>query len=193
MASTLRFDNWEDSNGTPILDGTNLALPSSALPAGSVLQVVSTTKTDTFSTTSSSFVDVTGLSVSITPVSTNSKILILLDMNITSNVTGGCGIQYRINGGNADTFVGDAAGTRTRAIRGYRSQGSNGVQFNWRESLMPATGTFLDSPNTTSSITYSAQVQINTNTLYVNRGDGDGDATSITRGASSITLMEIAG
>lgn len=170
-----------------VASGSQLTQP------GMVLQVVSTTKTDTFSTTSSSFVDVTGLSVSITPASTSSKILILLDMNITSDVAGGCGIQYRINGGNADTYVGDAAGTRTRAIRGYRAQGSAGVEFNWRESLMPATGTFLDSPNTASSVTYSAQVQINTNTLYVNRGDGDGDVTNITRGASSITVMEIAG
>ena len=43
---------------------------------GNILQVVSTTKTDTFSTTSTSYVDITGLSVSITPTSTSSKIFI---------------------------------------------------------------------------------------------------------------------
>ena len=46
------------------------------LPAGSVLQVVQTVKTDTFATTSTSFVDITGVSVAITPSSTSSKILI---------------------------------------------------------------------------------------------------------------------
>ena len=48
-----------------------ITLNKSALPTGSVLQVQSTTKTDTFSGTSTSFADVTGLSVSITPSSTD--------------------------------------------------------------------------------------------------------------------------
>ena len=49
------------------------ALPDSAMASGSIIQVVSTTKTDTFSTSSSSFTDITGLSVSITPASSSNK------------------------------------------------------------------------------------------------------------------------
>jgi hypothetical protein len=56
-------------------------VPAARLPAGSVLQVVSTVKTDTFTTVSSSYVDVTGLSVSITPTSATSKILVLVQAN----------------------------------------------------------------------------------------------------------------
>lgn len=54
-------------------------LPGSALPAGATKQVVQTVKTDTFSTTSLTHVDVTGLSVTITPSSTSSKILVIVD------------------------------------------------------------------------------------------------------------------
>ena len=48
------------------------------LPAGSVLQVVQDVKLDTFTTSSTSFTDVTGLSVDITPSSTSSKVLVLV-------------------------------------------------------------------------------------------------------------------
>jgi len=53
------------------------SIPKAALPTGSVLQVVSATKTDTLSTTSTGWLDVTGLSVSITPISSSSKIMVI--------------------------------------------------------------------------------------------------------------------
>ena len=53
-------------------------IAASALPAGSVLQVVNVVKLTSFSTTSTSYVDITGLTASITPSSTNSKILLLI-------------------------------------------------------------------------------------------------------------------
>jgi len=62
-----------------ILSG-DTGVPASGMPTGSVIQVQSTTKTNTFSTTSTSFTDVTGLSVSITPISTSSKILVIYSL-----------------------------------------------------------------------------------------------------------------
>ena len=53
-------------------------LATSGLPTGTVLQVVSTAKTDTFESTSTSFTDVTGLSVAITPSSSSNKILVFV-------------------------------------------------------------------------------------------------------------------
>ena len=69
-----------------ITDGTivnadinaSAAIAGTKLSAGAVLQVVSTAKTDTFSSSTGSYIDITGLSVSITPSSTSNKILILL-------------------------------------------------------------------------------------------------------------------
>jgi hypothetical protein len=75
MASVVRFDKWEDSEGNPVLDGTGLSIPSSALPAGSILQLVEATDTTTRTTTSSTFTDAS-ISVSITPVSASSTLMV---------------------------------------------------------------------------------------------------------------------
>jgi hypothetical protein len=61
----------KDENSVEVFDGSTFG------PIGKILQVVSTTKTDVFTTSSGSFTDITGLSVSITPSSTSSKVLIL--------------------------------------------------------------------------------------------------------------------
>ena len=58
----------------PAVSGANLT----GVSAGKVLQVVSTTKTDTTSTSSSSYVDISGMSLSITPASSSNKIFALL-------------------------------------------------------------------------------------------------------------------
>ena len=63
-------------------DGTILTTNSSV---GKILQVVSTVKTDVFTTSSQSLVDITGLSVTITPSATSSKILVLYNVQIASN------------------------------------------------------------------------------------------------------------
>ena len=72
--STLRVDNVTDLGDDPVVTAGVVA--GGALPAGSILQVVSVTKTDSFTTSSSSFVDITGLSATITPSSASSKILV---------------------------------------------------------------------------------------------------------------------
>jgi hypothetical protein len=66
-----------DEAGTVL---TTAGVPASAMPAGSVLQVVSVTKTDTFSSTATSFTDITGMAATITPTSASSKILVLVSM-----------------------------------------------------------------------------------------------------------------
>lgn len=160
-------------------------LPKAALPAGSVLQVVSATKTDTFTTSSSSFTDITGLSVSITPTSSSSKILVTYNTTIGAP-TGqySAGIQLVRN--STAIYLGDAAGSRTRAS-----------SWAWSEStpysMIPVNGTFLDSPATTSSTTYKLQmISAYGVTVYLNRNQLDNDNSVFGRVASSITVMEIA-
>jgi hypothetical protein len=159
-----------------------------------ILQVVSTTKTDVFSTTSTSFTGVTGLTATITPTSTSSKILILVSMSLSDSNTSGSNqsISARLTGGNAGTFIGDAAGNRTRASAAWAS----GSFFQLRFSPAPTNLTFLDSPATTSPVTYGVDVQRDANastTLYVNRASSDLDFSYFSRVASSITVMEVAG
>lgn len=175
-----------DNTGT-ILTGSS-AIQASQLPAGTVLQVVQTVKTDTFSTTSSSYVDITGLSVSITPTSSSNKILVMFNGMIgNSDATSSSTIVQLVRGSTA-ICIGDASGSRTRASSATWTA-SGTVQD---RIVGQMNNTFLDSPNTTSSTTYKLQIKAGGATAYVNRGGYDADENRVPLTASTITVMEIA-
>ena len=161
-----------------------------AIP-GHVIQVVSTTKTDTFTTQSDSFVDVTNLSVNITPVSTDSKILVRLCL--MGSITAAT-MYVRINGGNASTFIGDdTSSNRESTFIGLGRQTSG---FDISESALSLSGELLDSPSTTSQITYQVQVKASdssSRTVNINQAPDDSDHVYRGRYVSTITAMEIAG
>jgi hypothetical protein len=186
-----------DSPSITFSDGTTQAtsaivsgkVPYTNLPAGSVLQVVQTVKTDTFSTSSTSAVDITGLSVTITPKSATSKILVQYTIN--SSMENSQLSLFLVRGSTA-IFVGDAAGSRvqaTTAMCGVLSSFS-AAQFNI--SNMANAITYLDSPATTSATTYKVQCQVNGGTGYINRSWSDDNGNYRARTPSSITVMEIA-
>jgi len=143
---------------------------------GKVLQVVQTVKTDDFSTTSTSFTDITGLSASITPSSSSNKIL------ITASFCSSQGSASQINMFNllrGSTAIGQPASsqtyTSTRTQYTYESGNIDTVHIQ-----------LLDSPSTTSATTYKIQGRCNGGTLVVgNRNDNDSEQISI------ITLMEV--
>ena len=168
--------------GANAITGT---IPNSVLAAGNVIQVVSATKTDTQSSTSQTFADVTGMSVSITPSSTSSKILAF----------GYCSIAYD-NGlakaainlvrDTTNILIGDAAGSRQR-LTGYVYLQENNY------APVPLQFNFLDSPSTTSATTYKIQfARLDPQGIvYVNRPEFDSDSSIQGRVASTITVMEI--
>jgi hypothetical protein len=162
-------------------------IAAARLPAGTVLQVVSTAKTDTFSTTSTSFVDVTGLSVTITPSSASSKILVFAQVSASMTGDAGQAFSFKVVGGNTASYIGDSAGNRVRGVFGVA--GVSGGAYMAASSIM-----YLDSPATTSATTYKIQAQTgqSATTSYVNRSGSDSNNIDTTRGASSITVMEIA-
>jgi hypothetical protein len=166
-----------------ITDGTITSADFAAGVGGKVLQVVQTVKTDTFASSSSETpIDVTGLSVSITPSSSSNKILVLI--NISGGGVGGTNTaQFRLLRGSTLIYAGDAAGSRERGYGSFISvdQYTTGT----------SSGMFLDSPSTTSSTTYKVTVTSN-NTVYINRTSHDQDTVLRQRGASTITVMEIA-
>jgi hypothetical protein len=155
---------------------------------GKVLQVVSTPKTDTFSTSSTSFTDITGLSVAITPSATSSKILVMMD------VVGGSGnnisIFLRLMRNTTAIHVGTDVGNRIASTAGASDDPYD--QF-----AMSMTGTVLDSPSSTSEVTYKVQMSTegsgNTGTCFINRSGEDSNSNQGGRYTSSITVMEIAG
>lgn len=156
-----------------------------------VLQVVQVVKTDSFTTTSTSFTDITGLSATITPSATSSKVLILSDIAYSVGSTNYTSGQLQLTGGNVASYLGDAAGSRTRAM-GFMKF-TNGPDIFY--SIMRNTLCYLDSPNTTAATTYKWQGRIQTNSatplLCINRSAFDGNAAEDARVGSSITLLEI--
>lgn len=161
---------------------TNTGTLLSTASAGTVLQVVSTTKTDTFSMSSTTFGDVTGLSVSITPTSATSKILVISNLNWGSSG----------NDINATRLLRDSTVISAGAAASNRSPSFAGMRTASADNIETVSVTFLDSPATTSATTYKVQVRVGSaDTVYVNRTSTDTDVSAFPRTVSSITVMEI--
>lgn len=148
--------------------------------SGSIVQVASTTKTDTFSTTSLSFIDITGLSVSITPKFTTSRILIIVSVAKGASADDVGGFELRRD--STSIAIADSGGGIRSSMTAYYGGTTITAQLNTL-SL-----THLDSPSTTSAITYSLRGRQHTaGTLLINRNNSDN-----WRAVSSITAMELA-
>jgi hypothetical protein len=171
-----------------IVDNDTLAAGTpntAALPAGSILQVVQSYKDDVFSTsTQTTWENITGLSVSITPSATSSEILVLVDVRLGFNA--GELAQLRLRRGT--TTVGSS--TIGTTGNGFSFTDSDANSPSQTRVMATNTMTFLDSPSTTSSTTYQVQMwKDGSNTAYLNRrGLNAGHGA-----CSSITLLEVAG
>jgi hypothetical protein len=177
--STIKTNAIQTVAGKPILNST-----------GSILQIVQGTLTSTFSSTvgQSAPVDI-GLSASITPSSTSSKILITVSIGgISGNVDTTHG--FFLLRGSTSIGIADAAGSRSRTIAQSGHAYSSAA---WRGN--PIVFSYLDSPSTTSATTYKVQGGGNGSaTWYINRTGRDLDGgNEDSRAASSIILMEVSG
>ena len=153
---------------------------------GGVVQVLQTVKTDVFGTSSTSYVDVTGMSVSITPMSTSSKIMVIGGISFGPSTTAQYAQFGRLMRNGSAIFIADAAGNRDRGTFSFQEGGFEGplsLHFN-----------YLDSPASSTSVTYNIQIRAESpQTAYINRGvENDGDASITPRAVSSLTVMEIA-
>jgi hypothetical protein len=153
------------------------------------VQVVSTTKLDSFSSTSTTMVDITGLSVNITPTNSSNKILIIASLVVGADTwASGGGMAVNLVRNSTNLSVG-TSGTSINATSGFNSYAGN--QTDTRGNFSPMVITFVDSPNTTSSTTYKLQGRIYTvaTNFVINRREND---TQLGFG-STITVMEISG
>lgn len=171
MASIMRFDQWQNASG---------------IVYGTVLQVVQVVKSDVFSTTSTSYLDVPGLSISITPKFSNSKILVSGDIALGCSTVDRYSVFGRMMRNGTPVGIADASGSRDRGTFSYQMGGFEGP--------MSQSFSFFDTPNTSSAVTYNAQIRAESpQTAYINRGlEADGDTGITPRVISSITIMEIA-
>ena len=165
----------------------NSIIPTGGVPSGGgggIVQVIQTLKTDEFSTTNDdAFNDITGMTATITPTSTSSKVFITVCM--THNVGTNSNIVFRLLRGS--TAIGDSTVTNNSPV----ALGISGGKY---DSLRgnPTTFVFLDSPSTTSATTYKVQEFHNAGTFKLNTATSDsGTNTNQFSGSSTITLMEV--
>ena len=156
---------------------------SGAFTQGKILQVGQVLKTDAFSTTSTSYVDITGLSVDITPSSSSNKVLV--DFVIACGNDTGTQNRFDLvrQVGGSDTTINPATMDSATAMF-FVSENTTGFM------RAQVTYRFLDSPNTTSQVNYRLRTKIYSSsyTQYVNRANYSTDTT----GSSVITVMEVA-
>lgn len=158
-------------------------------PSGSVIQVVTATKTDTFSWGGgTTFTAITGLSASITPISTSNKILIFGNVQISQGNTGSYGFNIAIyrNGSVITGATGDAGNGLPRS--------TTNTFTSYHYVTMPLPFCYLDSPASLSAQTYQIYgIAEPGGTVYVNRPGNTSSADGRTSNTiSTITVMEIA-
>lgn len=147
------------------------------LVTGKILQVVSTFFQGDFSTSSTSFVDATGHSVAITPSSSSSKILVFYDAYIFHSTGGG---TREINLVRDSTTINQpSSGVNPASGQTYLSAYENGrTGFH-----------YLDSPATTSAVTYKIQIKTDRGTVRL----GTDASGGVLRTPTNFTVMEVAG
>jgi len=158
---------------TTIIDGSaGVTFPAGSNPQGApskILQVVNSSTSTAVTTTSTSLIS-TGLTASITPLFSTSKILVLVSIASIGSSTAGCGIGFSLyrNGSQIEYFINNAP---------YGPLNSGNIIITG-----PSTN-FLDSPATTSTVNYGVYfASDNGGTVVVQRANTN----------STITLLEIA-
>ena len=153
----------------------NSIVPVGGLPSGAnggIIQVVQSVKTDTFSSVGagSSFVDVTGLTVTITPSSNSNKVMIIPSVNMAANSGHRHGFKIvRVVGSSTfDIFIGDANGSNSRV-------------------------TVFQGNVPTNAVTYKLQIkgESNSTDIFINRPQSDNTGSDFFRGVCTMTAMEV--
>ena len=185
MATTSNY-GWPTPDDTDLVrDGAaairDLGSAIDASLAQSIVQVVNLTFTTAFTTTSNAAI--TGYTLSITPTSATNKVLVVMN----AALSGSGGLRHRIQGRRtigATTIALPEVNDTAAGGFGYVDPSSrNNTEFNENKLLV-----FLDSPATTSTVTYFGFGILDSGgTLTLNRAA----AASTRGGVSSITLLEV--
>ena len=190
-------------NVTGIVTATNVSIGSSVtagtfhgsgaaltgVSAGKILQVVQTTKTDVFSTsTTGSYVDITGLTVNITPTKANSNILV---MAVIGCFVSGDASSIALTTGDGTAIIqGDIASGKDSVSTGAYAGGNSTGEGWYGNNPAPIFKLHDPSYSLGNTLTYKMRVKGNSGTTYVNRNQSDSGQYA-KRTASTITLMEV--
>lgn len=157
-------------------------------PTGAVVQVVYDSMGAQLSFDTNTWTEVPNLSATITPKSTSNKVLVTASLNCSGSSSYYV-VAIRLYRDSTAIALGDTTGSRPTC---WMSIGAQQWSNYFRQQ---ATNTFLDSPNTTSAITYTLRVwdTRDSESVYINRSYYDFNSGASPVSLSSIMLQEIAG
>ena len=173
-------------NGT--LTGVDADASGLLAEAGGIgSNVVQTVKTNTFTTSSTSYADVTGLSVTITPTSATSKILVIAQYAMSGNNIRGT--HSALTRGTTVIYQGDADGSKVRASYGFFFPNLTDITA----TVYPVSLSYLDSPSTTSATEYRVRVRAgDAGSVFIGRASIEPNDARSARMPASITAIEVA-
>jgi len=173
------------SGALPAISGANLT----GVSAGKILQVVQTVKKDKQTIQSTSLVDITGMSVTITPSVNTNKVLIRYSLSAFINSNGQYWAMRLLRGSDSTIFIGDQGSNSNQTRSSFGSYMSSYVDGR------NITQELLDSPNTTSATTYKLQAHTPYSASYtigINNSPQNDNYSYMSTMVSTITAMEIA-
>ena len=183
----FKLPNADGTSGQVLKTDGSGNLSFGADTGGKILQVQQFAKSDVVSAQpGQTYTDISGFTTSITPSSTSSKILVQIMMFVVGFDT----TALRLFRDSTSILEGNTAtGVEPVAAGVYQSNSSTGSNY---FGAQPTTLIKLDTPSTTSAVTYKMQWKSsnNSNTLYLNRNLSDTNQYSF-RTVSTITLMEV--
>ena len=180
-----------------VLTSTGAGSPPAfeAIPAsGKILQVINTLKTDTQSSSGDTFVDISGLTISITPSSSSNKVLVRGYVALSTQLNGTGNLKvFRDSTEICKSTADSTAANNSTAM--FKVLNAGATTTTGRSQMWQLQFEVLDTPNTTSAVTYKcqfAELHIGA-TIYVNRIFYSGGLDAVHHGSvSSITAMEVA-
>jgi hypothetical protein len=194
--STLAVNTITAETGNTVSLASGKTLDASqgfTAPAGHVIQTLTDISVITESTTTkasdNSFAN-TSLSITITPTSTSSKIIVNAVASTGCTHSGDGSVILRMIRDSTPIGIGNASGNKIRAGSG---RGTNNQDGN---TMLNIPLQVTDTPNTTSAVTYTLQYAVRgvgAQTAYLNRSGGDADNVEYQRTSSSLVVQEIAG
>lgn len=173
MTSIIKVDNIQTAAG-----GTPTASSLGIGGTGKIGQIVQAVKTDTGTINSQTFTTISSLSLNITPTATSSKILLMMNINASGDRS-----AFRFLRDSTAIGVGDTAGSRIQATNASPSS----------SDMFEVGMTFLDSPNSTSQLTFLVQARnlASGTFLRINRKETDTDNNEHPRTICTLTAMEV--
>jgi hypothetical protein len=170
MSSELRVDKIVPIDGVP------------SGGAGGIIQMKQALKTDAFSTSSTSFVDITGLSVTLTPKFSTSKFLVTYHVTVGHNTQTQNTVQLVRQVSGSDTVINPVAYNQGTSIQYFGSSNAG-----WDRGVMAYQ--IIDSPGTASAVNYRLRTYIYSSSViqYINRCHNSSNNT----GTSVLTVMEV--